>query len=113
MYATNVRNLKKNPSLALRQAEQGPVLVMKGNDPNAVILHLDGVLKDCEATLRPALGTTLYRDGALSLGAAARLSGLDYAEFLCHLAMLGVDVVSVDETTGQEDRDLGPWLASS
>ncbi len=29
MYATNVRNLKKNPSLALRQAEESPVVVLK------------------------------------------------------------------------------------
>ena len=35
MYATNVRNLKRNPSEALRQAEAEPVLIMKGNQPNA------------------------------------------------------------------------------
>ena len=113
MYATNVRNLKKNPSLALRQAEHGPVLVLKGNEPNAVILHLDGVLKESEAALRPALATSCYRDGVLSLGAATRLSGLTYSEFIQHLAMLGVDVVGVDETTSQETQDIGPWRESS
>ena len=41
MYATNVRNLKKNPSEALRQAEKSPVLILKGNTPNALIMHLD------------------------------------------------------------------------
>jgi len=33
MFATNVRNLKKNPSLALRQAEQAPVLVLNSDSP--------------------------------------------------------------------------------
>jgi len=41
MFATNARNLKKNPSLALRQAEKEPVLVLKGDQPNALIIHLD------------------------------------------------------------------------
>jgi len=113
MYAITVRTLKKNPSLALRQAKQGPVLVLKGNQPEAVILHLEGVLKESEATLRPALATTLYRDGVLSLGAAARLGSMSYAEFVQHLAMLGIDIVSVDETAAQESEDVGPWLASS
>ena len=113
MHATNVRNLKKNPSLVLRRAKQGPVLVLKGNEPDAVILHLDGVLKDSEAALRPALAASLYRDGTLSLGAAARLSMLDYDGFLQHLAMLGIDVVGVDETTEKEPEDIDQWLASS
>ena len=40
MYATNVRNLKRNPSEALRHAELEPVLILKGNQPNAVLLNL-------------------------------------------------------------------------
>ena len=31
MFATNVRNLKRNPSEALRHAEQEPILILKGN----------------------------------------------------------------------------------
>lgn len=41
MYATNVRDLKKNPSAALRHARDEPVLILKGNQPDAVLLHLD------------------------------------------------------------------------
>lgn len=41
MYATNVRNLKRNPSEALRHAELEPVLIMKGNEPNAVFSILN------------------------------------------------------------------------
>ena len=42
MHTTNVRELKKNPSLALRLAREGPVLVLKGNDPDAQGNRLSG-----------------------------------------------------------------------
>ncbi len=112
MHATNVRNLKKNPSLALRQAEEAPVLVLKGDQPNALIVHLDGALLDGEAAARPALAAALFKEGTLSLGAAARLSGMPLPDFLAHLAELGIDVVRPDETTPLEQADLGEWLAS-
>jgi hypothetical protein len=113
MYATNVTKLKENPSVALREAEDGPVLVLDGNVPNAVILHLDPSLQDIETGLRPALAAALYKDDVLSLGAAAELSGLAYGEFLQHLAALGIDVARIDETTNHETCDLGEWLTPS
>jgi len=112
VYATNVRNLKKNPSLALRQAEESPVLVLKGNEPNAVIIHLDKTLLDAEHSVRPSLAASLFKDGTLSLGAAGRLSEMAMQEFLTLLSELGIDVVRPDETTGHEISDLDRWLAS-
>ena len=41
MYATNVRNLKRNPLEALRHAELEPVLILKGNQLNALLLNLN------------------------------------------------------------------------
>jgi len=112
VHATNVRNLKKNPSLALRQAEESPVLILKGNEPNAVIVHLDKTVIDAEKSIRPSLAASLFKDGTLSLGAASRLSALTLQEFLWFLAELGIDVVSPDETTGHEVENLDQWLAS-
>lgn len=112
MHATNVRNLKKNPSLALRQAEESPVLILKGNEPNAVIVHLDKALFDAEQSVRPSLAASLFKDGTLSLGAAGRLSKMTIQEFLSLLSDLGIDVVRPDETTGHEISDLDRWLAS-
>jgi len=112
MFATNVRNLKKNPSLALRQAEQAPVLVLKGDEPNALIIHLDRSGMGNEQIFRPAIAASLYKDKTLSLGAAARLSGLSMTQFVDHLSGLGIDLVQVDETTEQEIKDIGAWLAS-
>ena len=113
MFATNVRNLKKNPSLALRQAREEPVLILKGNEPDAVLLHLEKTLAETEESLRPALASVLYRDGVMSLGAAAKLSGLPLGAFIEHLASLEIDIVRKDETTGQETTDIDEWLRSS
>jgi predicted HTH domain antitoxin len=113
MFATNVRDLKKNPSLALRQAEQAPVLVLKGNVPNALILHLNKTVTETEREFKPALAASLYKDGVLSLGAAAKLSGLPLAGFIHHLGSLGIEIVQADETTNQEVQDVSQWIASS
>ncbi len=114
MYATNVRTLKKNPSVALRHAEEGPVVILKGNHPNAVILHLEQEqsVGESESTLFPALAASLYKEGTLSLGAAAQLSRMGLSSFVQHLSSLGIDIVGEDETTAEETRELGPWLDS-
>ena len=112
MYATNVRNLKKNPSLALRQAEESPVLVLKGDEPNALIVHLDKSLIEAERSLKPALAASLFKDGTLSLGGATRLSGMSVQSFIQFLAELGIDVVRSDETSDLETKDISAWLAS-
>lgn len=113
VHATNVRALKKNPSLALRLArDAGPVLVLKGNEPDALLVHLDESLTDTERGIRPALAASLYREGCVSLGKAADVSGLSMSEFIEHLGSLGIDVVRVDETTPREAADVSAWLSS-
>lgn len=113
MQATNVRSLKKNPSLALRLArETGPVLVLKGNEPDALLVHLDESLTGTESGIRPALAASLYREGCVSLGKAAEVSGLSVSEFIDHLGGLGIDVVRQDETTSREAADVSAWLSS-
>ncbi len=110
MFATNVRNLKKNPSLALREAERSPVLILKGNQPNALLMHLDSSLTESEQSLRPALASLLFKEGSLSLGAAAALSKLALNDFIRHLDHLGIDIVSRDETYSDETKDISAWL---
>ena len=110
MQSTNVRALKKNPSQALRMArETGPVLILKGDE---LLVHLDGSLTATEAGIRPALAASLYREGCLSLGRAAAVSGLSVSDFVSHLGSLGIDVVRQDETTRHETGDVSAWLSS-
>ena len=76
MKAFSVRELKNNPSVALRAAREHPVIVLNRNQPEAVLIHLDDESLLSEPGVRCALATALYRDRSLSLGQAARFSGL-------------------------------------
>ena len=101
MHTTNVQELKKNPSLALRLAREGP---------EALLLHLDKSLTETEAGMRPALAASLYKHGGVSLGKAAKVSGLPLSEFVEHLGSLGIEIVHQDETTDREAGDVTAWL---
>ena len=107
-----MRELKKNPSLALRLAREGPVLILNGDEPDALLMHLDKSLIETEAGMRPALAASLYKGGTVSLGKAARISGLPLGEFVAHLGSLGIEVVRRDETTDNETSDVSAWLSS-
>ena len=61
---------------------------------------------------RRARAITLYRDGRVSLGKAAQLSGMPLADFIDHLDSLGLDIVRPDEMTSQEADDVSGWLSS-
>ena len=111
MYATNVRNLKRNPSEALRQAELEPVLILKGNQPNDMILNIKSSLGDISEQLKPALAASLFKDRVLSLGAAAQISGLSLSEFIEHLTQLDIDLVVPDQQTAKELETLASWLS--
>ena len=41
MKAFSVRELKNNPSVALRAAREHPVIVLNRHQPEAVLIHLD------------------------------------------------------------------------
>lgn len=112
MYATNVRELKKNPSLALREAKDAPVLILKGNQPDALLVHLDTTMDQALIDIRPAIAASLYRDALVSLGKATKISGLSMSEFIKHLGDLRVDIVRYDETVDQEVKDVSQWLSS-
>jgi len=110
----NVRQLKNKPSEALRSATRGPVLVLKGDLPEAVILHLDPGQAPAEADLRLALATALVKAGTLSLGRAARVAGVGVAELVSHVSRLGIPVVHGNRAEAESDlQTLEEWLASS
>jgi hypothetical protein len=77
MYATNVRNLKRNPSEALRQAEHEPVLILKGNQPNALLLNLQSSLGDLSGQLKPALASVLFKDQVFVTGCGGAIKWLE------------------------------------
>lgn len=114
MRCVNVRQLKNNPSEALRNAAEGPVLVLKGDLPEALLLHLEAGEAPENADLRLALAVALFKGGALSLGRAARVAARPLAELVSHLSRLGIPVAAGDRAeTADELESLDEWLASS
>ena len=93
MTAVSVRELKSNPSAALRDARRAPVVVLKRNHPEAVLVHLSDDSLLGEPGVRLAIATALYRSESLSLGRAAEISGISIAEFMRHVSGLGIPVI--------------------
>jgi prevent-host-death family protein len=103
MKAVNIRQLKNNPSAALREARERPVVIVNRNQPEALLVHLDDQTLLAEPGVRWALVTALYREESLSLGQAARCAGLSLAEFMQHVSRLGIPVVRGTATRVRED----------
>ena len=111
MKAVNVRQLKANPSEALRLAREGPVVVMNRDEPEALLVHLDDDALLSEPGVRVALPLALYKSESLSLGRAAKLAGFTLVDFMQHLSRLGVPVVRGTRGSVREDaHTLDAWL---
>jgi len=114
MRAFSVRELKNNPSEALRAARERPVVVLSRNNPEALLVHLDDDSMLAEPGVKRALALALFRDGNLSLGHAARFSGLAIAEFIETASQLGIPVVrGSQESLAKEIDAIEEWLRDS
>ena len=77
-------------------------------------MHLDDDSLLAEQGIRRALATALYRDLSLSLGQAARFSGLSIAGFIQHVSRLGIPIVGGTSDTVREDAEaIVEWRCSS
>lgn len=103
MKAVSVRELKNNPSAALRQAREHPVMVLNRHRPEALLAHLDDESLLSAPGIRRAIATALYRDESLSLGQAARFAGFGIGEFIGYVSRLGIPVVRGTSDTVRED----------
>ena len=114
MKAVSVRELKNNPSAALRAARKQPVMVLNRHEPEAMLIHLrdDSVLS--EPGVRQAIATALFRERSLSLGLAAKYAGLGIAEFVEHVSRLGIPVVAGTADAVRNDAEAAEkWRAGS
>lgn len=110
MKAVSVRQLKSNPSAALRDAREQPVMVLSRQRPEALLVHLSDDSLLAEPGVRLALAAALYKDGGMSLGRAARLSGRPIADFIVHLSRLGIPVVRGADTVREDVATLDRWF---
>lgn len=114
MKAVSVRELKNNPSAALRAARKDPVMVLNRHEPEAVLVHLSDDSLLAEPGMRWAIATSLFRDGSLSLGLAAKFSGLGVAGFIEHVSKLGIPVVAGKTETVRDDAEsVEAWRTGS
>jgi len=113
MKTVNVSGLKNNPSEALRQAREGPVLVMNRNTPDALMVNIRNTGTLDMPGVRAALATALFKDGGLSLNRAAAVAEMSLSEFITHLSRLGIPIVRQTEKEVEQDLEsLDQWLAS-
>ena len=112
MKTVNVRQLKNNPSGALRMARTAPVVVMNRDQPEALLFHLDDEGLLGEPGVRLALATILYKSESVSLGRGAKIAGIPIADFMQHVSRHGIPVIRGDARTVREDvKNLEAWLA--
>ena len=112
--AVNVRQLKNNPSEALREARKRPVIVLDRHQPEALLVHRDDNSLLAEPGIRRSLATALYRDRSLSLGRAARFAGVPSAEFIRYVSGCGIPVVrGTAAEVGRDAQAIVEWTRGS
>jgi predicted HTH domain antitoxin len=114
MQVVNVRQLKSNPSTALRSAKDDLVVVMNRDKPDALLIgfeQLAGVPDFIH--VRQAMAISLFKDRLISVGGAAKMAGESMADMLTRLSRLGVPVVDYDEPSlVREVSAASAWIKS-
>ena len=104
MRVVNVRQLKSNPSTALKSARDDMVVVMNRDKPDALIIGFEQLAGVPDfAHVRQAMAVGLFKDRLISVGGAAKMAGESLADMLTRLSRLGVPVVDYDEQALAEE----------
>jgi predicted HTH domain antitoxin len=112
MKTVNVRQLKNNPSDALRMARKQPVVVMNRDQPEAVLFHLDDEGLLGEPGVRLALATALYKSESISLGRAAKVAGIPLEAFMVEMGRAGIPLIRGNTRTLRGDlKNVRAWRA--
>ncbi len=112
MQTINVRNLKSNPTEALRKSPDDLVVVMNRDRPEALLVGLASTGALELAGVRAALATALFRDGHLSPAGAARVAQMPVSGFMAHLSRLGIPTIQMSAAEVERDLEtLDQWLA--
>ena len=100
-------DLESGPGIETREVADGLNVDLDANG-DVVGVDMDNASKRLdllESGVRREIATTLYRDRSLSLGRAARWSGLNTGEFIRHVSRLGIPVVAGSSDSVRDDAD--------
>ncbi|TXH62299.1 MAG: prevent-host-death protein [Thiothrix sp.] len=103
MQVVNIRQLKANPSVALREAKQDLMLVTNRDKPDALLVSMEQLagIPNLEQ-VRLVLAIALFRDKLLSIAAAAKVAGVSLAEMLTIVSDKGIPVVDFADDADAE-----------
>ena len=98
MQVVNIRQLKTNPSVALREAKRELMMVTNRDKPDALSVSMEQLsgIPNLEQ-VRLVLGVAMFRDKLLSLAAAAKVAGKSMSEMLTLVSNMGIPVVDYSE----------------
>ncbi|EIJ34856.1 UPF0175 family protein [Thiothrix nivea] len=98
MQVVNIRQLKANPSVALREAKRDLVMVTNRDKPDALLVSMEQLsgIPNLDQ-VRLVLGVSMFRDKQLSLSAAAKVAGKSLSEMLTIVSEMGIPVVDYSE----------------
>ncbi len=111
MRAVNIRELKNNPSEALRSArEDDLVVVMNRDEPQALLVDLTRLKLPDMPSVKLALAIALFGQGHVSLGYAARIADKTLSGMMETLAHMGIPIVKVNAADIDHDLEtLNAW----
>jgi predicted HTH domain antitoxin len=114
MHAVNVRQLKSNPSVALREAKNDLVVVMNRDRPDAVLVGIEQLGIADLPHVRAAFAVSLFRSGDISAGTAATVAGKPLAEMLALLSSMKIPLYGGSPKEAVDDMAAGEeWLKSA
>lgn len=114
MQAFNIRQLKNNPTTALRAArEDDMVLVMNRDNPTAFIVDIEKMaIPDIEA-LKTSLALSLFKSGVISAGSAARMANKSLSDMLTLISSLNIPVTGNEVKDKDDLASAQDWLKSA
>jgi predicted HTH domain antitoxin len=115
VHVVNVRQLKSNPSTALRDARGDMVVVMNRDKPDALMIGFEQLAGVPDfAHVRQAMAVNLFKDRLVSVASAAKIADESMATMLTRLGRLGIAVVDYDEPAlAQEVASAAAWAQSA
>jgi predicted HTH domain antitoxin len=111
MQTVSVRELKSNPSVALRQATQDVVVVTNRDTPQALLVDLGQLGLPDVGSVKVALAVSLFKQGTVSLGYAARMADKTKTQMMTLLAAMQIPIVRVSQSDVLHDVDVARRFA--